>query len=218
MAFEREREAMVAQQLAARGVRDARVLDAMRAVPRHCFVPPELVAYAYDDTPLPIGEEQTISQPYIVGLMTEALALHGAAPRVLEVGTGSGYQAAVLATMGARVISLECIPALALRARGVLAELGLGERVRVIDGDGSLGWQDDAPYDGILVTAAAPELPRPLVLQLAVGGNLVLPVGRVDMQTLVRVHRDEQGLREDYLGECRFVKLHGVHGWKEPER
>jgi protein-L-isoaspartate(D-aspartate) O-methyltransferase len=218
MAFEQEREAMVTEQLAARGIHDIRVLDAMRAVPRHAFVPPDLLAYAYDDTPLPIGENQTISQPYMVGLMTEALELRGADPRVLEIGTGSGYQAAVLAAMGVRVISIERVPALALRARGVLAELGLGERVRVIEADGSLGWPAEAPYDGIVVTAAAPELPRPLVVQLGVGGNLVLPIGRADLQVLVRVHREAEGLREDYLGECRFVKLRGAHGWKEPDQ
>ena len=217
MAFEREREAMVAQQLAARGIHDARVLDAMRQVPRHRFVPPDLVAHAYDDMPLPIGEHQTISQPYMVALMTEALALHDATPRVLEVGTGSGYQAAVLAAMGARVVSIERLPALALRARGLLAELGHGERVRVVEADGTLGWPEGGPYDGILVTAGAPQLPRPLVEQLAAGATLVLPLGQESVQMLVRVHRGEEGLREDYLGECRFVKLHGTYGWKERE-
>jgi protein-L-isoaspartate(D-aspartate) O-methyltransferase len=215
MAFEREREEMVAGQLAARGIRDPRVLDAMRHVPRHRFVPPELVGHAYDDTPLPIGERQTISQPYIVALMSEALALPDAGGRVLEIGTGSGYQAAVLATMGARVLSVELVPALAVRARAVLAELELGDRVRVVEGDGTLGVADDAPYDGIMVTAGAPQIPRPLLSQLAPGGNLVLPIGEQDVQTLVRLRRGEQGLIEDYLGECRFVKLHGAYGWDE---
>jgi protein-L-isoaspartate(D-aspartate) O-methyltransferase len=215
MAFDREREEMVAGQLAARGIRDPRVLDAMRHVPRHRFVPPELVGHAYDDTPLPIGERQTISQPYIVALMSEALALPDAGGRVLEIGTGSGYQAAVLATMGARVLSVELVPALAVRARAVLAELELGDRVRVVEGDGTLGVADDAPYDGIMVTAGAPQIPRPLLSQLAPGGNLVLPIGEQDVQTLVRLRRGEQGLIEDYLGECRFVKLHGAYGWDE---
>ncbi|HJW71189.1 MAG TPA: protein-L-isoaspartate(D-aspartate) O-methyltransferase [Candidatus Binatia bacterium] len=215
MAFEREREEMVAGQLAARGIRDPRVLDAMRHVPRHRFVPPELVGHAYDDTPLPIGERQTISQPYIVALMSEALALPEGGGRVLEIGTGSGYQAAVLATMGARVLSVELVPALAVRARAVLAELELGDRVRVVEGDGTLGVPDDAPYDGIIVTAGAPQIPRPLLSQLAPGGNLVLPIGEQDVQTLVRLRRGEQGLIEDYLGECRFVKLHGAYGWDE---
>jgi protein-L-isoaspartate(D-aspartate) O-methyltransferase len=215
MAFDREREEMVAGQLAARGIRDPRVLDAMRHLPRHRFVPPELVGHAYDDTPLPIGERQTISQPYIVALMSEALALPDAGGRVLEIGTGSGYQAAVLATMGARVLSVELVPALAVRARAVLAELELGDRVRVVEGDGTLGVADDAPYDGIMVTAGAPQIPRPLLSQLAPGGNLVLPIGEQDVQTLVRLRRGEQGLIEDYLGECRFVKLHGAYGWDE---
>jgi protein-L-isoaspartate(D-aspartate) O-methyltransferase len=215
MAFEGEREDMVARQLEARGVRDARVLDAMRRVPRHRFVPPELLAHAYEDTPLPIGERQTISQPYMVALMSEALALTGPEPRVLEVGTGSGYQSAVLATMGAHVISIERVPELALRARGLLAELGFGDRVRVVEGDGTLGWPAGAPYDGIIVTAGAPQIPRPLVGQLAPSGSMVLPIGEQDVQTLVRLRRGEQGLIEHYFGECRFVKLHGAYGWED---
>jgi protein-L-isoaspartate(D-aspartate) O-methyltransferase len=215
MAFEGEREDMVARQLEARGVRDARVLDAMRRVPRHRFVPPELLAHAYEDTPLPIGERQTISQPYMVALMSEALALTGPEPRVLEVGTGSGYQSAVLAAMGAHVISIERVPELALRARGLLAELGFGDRVRVVEGDGTLGWPAGAPYDGIIVTAGAPQIPRPLVGQLAPSGSMVLPIGEQDVQTLVRLRRGEQGLIEHYFGECRFVKLHGAYGWED---
>ncbi len=214
MAFEQEREDMVAQQIEARGVRDARVLDAMRLVPRHRFVPPALLAHAYQDVPLPIGERQTISQPYMVACMSEALAI-GAEARVLEIGTGSGYQAAVLAAMGARVISVERLPALALRARGVLADLGFADRVRVVEGDGTLGWPAEAPYDGILVTAGAPQIPRPLVAQLAPAGALVVPIGDQNVQTLVRLRRGEQGLIEHYLGECRFVKLHGAYGWED---
>lgn len=213
MAFERERDAMVARQVAARGVRDPRVLDALRRVPRHRFVPPDLVARAYDDGALPIGEAQTISQPYMVAVMTEALALPGGEPAVLEVGTGSGYQAAVLAAMGARVVSIERRPALALRARGLLAELGFGDRVRVVEGDGTLGWPAGAPYDGILVTAGAPQIPRPLLAQLGPAAALVLPMGRRDVQTLVRLRRGPGGLAEEYLGECRFVRLHGAYGW-----
>ena len=215
VAFERERGAMVAQQLEARGISDRRVLDAMREVPRHRFVPPELIAHAYEDTPLPIGERQTISQPYMVALMSEALALEGDCSRVLEIGTGSGYQTAVLATMGARVISIELLPALALRARGLLAELGLADRVRVLEGDGTLGWPEGAPYDRIIVTAGAPQIPRPLLAQLAPGGSLLLPIGEQDVQTLVRLRCGEKGLVEEYLGECRFVKLHGAHGWDQ---
>jgi protein-L-isoaspartate(D-aspartate) O-methyltransferase len=215
MAFEHEREDMVAQQLEARGVRDPRVLDAMRRVPRHRFVPPELRDSAYEDTPLPIGERQTISQPYMVALMSEVLALSTPEPRVLEIGTGSGYQAAVLAEMGARVVSIERIPELAVRARGLLTELGYGDRVRVVVGDGTLGWPEDAPYDAIIVTAGAPQIPRPLIAQLAPDGCLVLPIGEHDVQTLVRLRRGEQGLIEHYFGDCRFVKLHGAYGWED---
>jgi protein-L-isoaspartate(D-aspartate) O-methyltransferase len=215
VAFERERAEMVTEQLESRGIRDARVLDAMRRVPRHRFVPPELLGHAYDDTPLPIGEQQTISQPYIVALMSEALGLPAAGGRVLEIGTGSGYQAAVLAAMGAQVLSVELLPVLARRARDVLAELGMEDRVRVVDGDGTLGAPDSGPYDGIIVTAGAPRIPRPLLAQLAPAGCLVLPIGERDVQTLVRLRRGAQGLIEDYLGECRFVKLHGAYGWDE---
>src|SRR5262245_17396284 len=196
MAFEREREDMVAHQIEGRGVRDVRVLEAMRRVPRHRFVPPELIAHAYEDTPLPIGERQTISQPYMVALMSEALALEGDGARVLEIGTGSGYQAAVLATMGAQVISVELLPALALRARGLLVELGLADQVRVLEGDGTLGWPEGAPYDRIIVTAGAPQIPRPLLAQLAQSGSLLLPIGEQDVQTLVRLRCGEKGLVE----------------------
>jgi len=214
--FERERDEMVVRQLQARGIRDARVLEAMRQVPRHRFVDAALVEHAHDDSPLPIGEHQTISQPFMVALMSEALDLHGELPRVLEIGTGSGYQAAVLATMGARVLTIERIPQLAARARAVLAELGFDARVRVIEGDGTLGWPDEAPYDGIVVTAGAPQIPRPLLAQLALGGCLVLPMGEEDVQTLVRLRRGAQGLTEEYFGDCRFVKLRGAYGWSEP--
>jgi len=202
--------------LEARGIESRRVLEAMGKIPREAFVEEALRAKAYEDAALPIGERQTISQPYMVALMSEALDLHGEAPRVLEVGTGSGYQAAVLATMGASVLTIERIPALASRARAVLADLELDERVRVLDGDGTLGWPDEAPYDGIVITAGAPQIPRPLLAQLALGGSLVLPMGEQDVQTLVRLRRGPQGLVEDYLGECRFVKLRGAYGWSEP--
>jgi len=216
MSFERERERMLVEQLEARGLRDPNVLDAMRSVPRHLFVSPAECERAYDDTPLPIGRDQTISQPYMVALMTEALGITGG-ETVLEVGTGSGYQAAVLTWMGARVISLECIPELAARARAVLGSLGVLDRVDVVESDGTLGWPAEAPYDGIIVTAGAPEIPRPLVEQLAPGGRLVLPMGERELQTLVRIRRAPEGLVEEYLGECRFVRLRGRYGWDEPE-
>jgi len=213
--FEEARERMVVEQLVARGFDDAAVLTAIRRVPRHLFVDPSLQERAYDDTPLPIGERQTISQPYMVALMTEALGVRPGA-RLLEVGTGSGYQAAVLAEMGAHVVTLERIPTLGHRAREVLAALGYGDRVTVSVGDGTLGAPAAAPYDGIIVTAGAPQIPRPLVEQLAPGGCLVLPMGDDEVQTLIRIRRGAHGLSEEYLGECRFVKLFGSYGWEEP--
>jgi protein-L-isoaspartate(D-aspartate) O-methyltransferase len=213
--FTQARERMVTDQLEARGVRDARVLAAMRAIPRHLFVEPALCERAYDDTPLPIGLEQTISQPFIVGCMSEALELPRTGARVLEVGTGSGYQAAVLAAMGVRVISIERLPPLAARARALLDQLGLLDRVSVEVADGTLGWPAAAPFDGIVVTAAAPRIPRPLVGQLAPHGALVFPMGDVELQTLVRLRHTAHGLREECLGECRFVKLRGRWGWDE---
>jgi len=213
--FEAARARMVAEQIEARGFRDQAVLQAMGRVPRHLFVEPALLERAYEDTPLPIGERQTISQPYMVALMTEALELRGG-ERVLEVGTGSGYQAAILAEVGVRVLSLERVPALAERARALLAALGYGDEVRVEVADGTLGWAPEAPYEAILVTAGAPQLPRPLIEQLAPSGRLVLPIGEDELQTLVRIRRGPQGLAEEYLGECRFVKLLGSYGWEEP--
>jgi protein-L-isoaspartate(D-aspartate) O-methyltransferase len=212
--FAREREQMVVEQLEARGIRDAAVLEAIRRVPRHLFVGSSWQARAYDDTPLPIGGRQTISQPYMVARMTEALDLRGG-ERVLEIGTGSGYQAAVLAELGAHVISLERLAELAAHAREVLAALGYLDRVTVEVADGTLGWAAGAPYDAIVVTAGAPQIPRPLVEQLSPGGRLVLPMGDEELQTLVRLRRGAEGLVEEYLGECRFVKLIGAHGWEE---
>ena len=213
--FERERFRMVETQLEARGIQDAAVLEAMRRVPRHLFVDPSLQERAYEDTPLPIGERQTISQPYMVAIMSEALDLR-AGERVLEVGTGSGYQTAVLAELGARVVSLERIPVLAERAQRLLHLLGYDDRVQVEVVDGTLGWAPRAPYDGIVVTAGAPQIPRPLVEQLAPEGRLVLPMGEDEVQTLVRIRRGPRGLEEEYLGECRFVKLLGSYGWEDP--
>jgi len=212
--FEEARHRMVAEQLEGRGFQDAAVLAAMRRVPRHLFVEPTLRERAYGDTPLPIGEGQTISQPYMVALMSEALGIRGG-ERMLEVGTGSGYQAAVLAEMGVRTLSVERIPALATRASRVLDLLGYTDRVTVEVSDGTLGWPAGAPYDAIVVTAGAPQIPRPLLEQLAPTGVLVLPMGEDDLQTLVRIRRGPSGLVEEYLGECRFVKLLGSYGWED---
>ena len=199
---------MVADQLAARDITDERVLDAMRRVPRHEFVPAGEVTQAYTDRPLPIGHDVTISQPYIVALMTQALRLQPD-DRVLEIGTGSGYAAAVLAELAGDVTTIECIEPLAVQARARLA--GYGERVRVVVGDGSRGHPDGAPYDAIVVTAAAPEIPQPLLDQLAPGGRLVIPVGR-GVEELVRVTRTDDGDVREALLPVRFVPLTGEHG------
>jgi len=202
-----ERLHMVRKQIEARGVRDPRVLAAMRTVPRHRFMPKSQRSYAYDDRPLPIGEGQTISQPYIVALMSELADLEPG-DKVLEVGTGSGYQAAVLAEMGVKVYSIEIIEPLAKRAKAVLEELGYGKRVEVRHGDGYAGWPEQAPFDAVIVTAAPPKIPEPLKQQLEVGGRLVIPVGKY-FQSLLRVTRTKDGFREESVIPVRFVPMTG---------
>jgi len=197
---------MVRDQVEARGVHDPRVLAAMRKVPRHELVPVSERDHAYDDRPLPIGEGQTISQPYVVAAMTEALELKGD-ERVLEVGTGSGYQAAVLAELSQQVYSIEIVPALAERARKDLARLGYAN-VEVRQGDGWRGWPEHAPFDAIVVTAAPNEVPPELIEQLAVGGRLVIPVGRFD-QELVRIRKTAEGISREVLFGVRFVPMRG---------
>lgn len=202
----RRRERMVVETIVSRGVRDARVLAAMRKVERHLFVPPEMLAQAYDDHPLPIGYGQTISQPYIVAFMTEALGLRGG-ETVLEVGTGCGYQAAVLSELAARVYTIEIVAPLAGEARGRLARLGYAN-VEVRAGDGYRGWSEAAPFDAILVTAAAPRVPAPLKEQLRDGGRLILPVGDEE-QDLVVVTRRGTGFDERRVMPVRFVPMTG---------
>jgi protein-L-isoaspartate(D-aspartate) O-methyltransferase len=202
----RERAQMVAQQIASRDVRDEQTLAAMRKVPRHLFVPPAVAGQAYDDHPLPIGHGQTISQPYIVGFMTEALDLDGD-ETVLEVGTGSGYQAAVLAEIVSRVYSIEIVAPLAEEARGRLRDLGYSN-VEVRAGDGYQGWPEAAPFDAIIVTAAAPRIPEPLKEQLRDGGRLVLPVGD-EWQELVVVTRRGDRFEERRVLPVRFVPMTG---------
>jgi protein-L-isoaspartate(D-aspartate) O-methyltransferase len=205
---------MIAVQLAERGISSLPLLQAFRAVPREAFVPEELAELAYDDSPLPIDEGQTISQPYIVAVTLEALRLKEG-DRVLEIGTGSGYAAAVLSRMVRDVYTIERIEALASSARNRLARLGYGN-VHVLCGDGTLGWSEHAPYDAIAVTAGGPGIPRALMTQLAPGGRLVMPVGpETGSQTLVRVTRDLQGrYRMESLGAVRFVPLIGEQGWR----
>jgi protein-L-isoaspartate(D-aspartate) O-methyltransferase len=203
---------MVERQIAARGVRDPRVLAAMLEIPRHLFVPPPYDRAAYDDNPLPIGSGQTISQPYIVALMTELLRPH-ATDTMLEIGAGSGYQAAVLSRLVQKLITIERITSVANLARTNLKAVGIGN-VTVIEGDGTLGFPEGAPYNGILITAATPEVPGPLIGQLADGGTLVAPVGGHDIQDLITLRKKGQSFIRESHGGVRFVPLIGRHGWE----
>lgn len=206
--FEAEREAMVKWQIEARGISDQRLLEAMRKVPRHLFVPPEYRDAAYEDRPLPIGEGQTISQPYIVALMTEALRLKGW-ERVLEIGTGSGYQAAILAELAEEVYTVEIIPSLAKRAEEILRRLGY-TRVHVRSGDGAFGWPEAAPFDAIILTCAAPRVPERLLGQLKDGGRMVLPLGENPFaQSLVLIVKEEGRPRKYTLTDVVFVPMTG---------
>jgi len=211
-AYEASRARMVEEQLVHRGVTDERVLAAMRRIPRHLFVEEPLRDRAHGDHPLPIGEEQTISQPYIVGFMTQLLELRGQ-EKVLEVGTGSGYQTAVLAELARRVCSIERLPRLAERARGLLEQLGY-DNVWVRVGSGTLGWPDEAPFDRILVTAGGPSIPPPLFQQLVEGGRMVVPVGDVANQTLTVVEKIRGEMKTRSYGDCKFVKLVGKYAWE----
>jgi len=208
-----ERLRMVEYQIAARGIRDQRVLSAMKEVPRHLFVPPPYNKSAYEDCPLPIGNGQTISQPYIVALMTELLALRPT-DSVLEIGAGCGYQAAVLAVLVRQVTTIERIPEVAGLARANLAAVA-SKNVEVIVGDGTLGYPQKAPYEGIIITAATPVVPRPLIEQLAEGGRLVAPVGGRDIQELKRLRKKDGSITEEHHGGVRFVPLIGECGWSE---
>jgi protein-L-isoaspartate(D-aspartate) O-methyltransferase len=213
--FELLREAMVRDQVAARGIRDPALLAAMRAVPREAFVPPHLARRAYDDTPLPIEAGQTISQPYIVALMIAAAGVR-AGDRVLEIGAGSGYAAAVMGRIAAEVIAVERHAELAERAAERMRRLGHAN-VRIVEGDGSAGWPEAAPYDAILAAASGSHVPDALKRQLAPGGVLVMPVGKPDaVQSLVKVTRTESdGFEEEDLGRVRFVPLIGAQGWRQ---
>jgi len=210
--FPKARLKMVEEQLTSRGVKDARLIAAMQKIPRHLFVEEALQSQAYTDHPLPIGEKQTISQPYMVALMTEALLLTGK-EKVLEIGTGSGYQTAILAEMSEKVFSVERIRPLAIRARTLLYDLGyFNVEIKIFDG--TFGWAEKSPFDAILVTAGSPDIPQPLIDQLATGGRLVIPVGDAFVQELFRVTKTETGVKKEDLGGCRFVKLIGKYGWK----
>ncbi|HEY0738893.1 MAG TPA: protein-L-isoaspartate(D-aspartate) O-methyltransferase [Herpetosiphonaceae bacterium] len=210
---EAERRSMIREQLERRNIRDTRVLDAMVNVPRHRFVPESLDQQAYADNALPIAENQTISQPYIVALTVAALQLRGN-ERVLEIGTGSGYAAAVLAQLAAEVWTIERYRSLAESAAQRLADLDY-TNVHVMIGDGTQGLPEHAPYDAIAVAAAGPHVPRSLLGQLAPGGRLVIPIGSMDEQKLIRILRTSQGLQEESLGPVRFVPLVGREGWQD---
>jgi protein-L-isoaspartate(D-aspartate) O-methyltransferase len=213
MKFTRLREKMVSTQIEARGIHEHRLLEAMRKVPRHLFVSEALQDQAYGDFPLPIGEGQTISQPYIVAEMTQALEL-AKDDRVLEIGTGSGYQTAILAELVYRVYTIERVRQLFIKVRQILDQLNYHNVVAKC-ADGTLGWPDEGPFEAIIVTAGAPKVPEPLVEQLKVGGRLVIPVGNRFSQTLLKIVKEEDGVHQVDLGGCRFVKLVGDHGWKE---
>lgn len=207
------REKMVKTQLIPRGIDDPGVLDAIGKVPRDRFVEEALAGEAYSDHPLPIGHKQTISQPYIVALMTEALGLSGD-EKVLEIGTGCGYQTAILAELSKKVFTVERIRALMIKARQTLQELEY-DNILFKSFDGTLGWKEYEPYDAIIVTAGAPKIPNPLLEQLAEGGRLVIPVGNKYGQELIKVTHKKGNYIKTNLGGCRFVDLVGIHGWKE---
>ncbi|MBW1764628.1 MAG: protein-L-isoaspartate(D-aspartate) O-methyltransferase [Deltaproteobacteria bacterium] len=207
------RQRMLRNNLIPRGINDPEVLKAMGKIHRHLFVEEALEGEAYNDHPLPIGHKQTISQPYIVALMTQALRLSGK-DRVLEIGTGSGYQTAILAELADRVYTVERIRPLMEQARTLLNTMGY-TNILFRAFDGTIGWKEHAPYDGIIITAGSPDIPKPLLEQLDEGGRMIVPVGDRSTQTLFRVTRQGNGYSKEDLGGCRFVDLIGAHGWKK---
>jgi len=211
--FNLSRERMVKNQLIARGIKDERVLQVMGKIPRHLFIEDALYGEAYNDHPVPIGEKQTISQPYIVALMTEALELKGN-ENTLEIGTGSGYQTAILAELSSRVYTIERIKSLLRNARKLLSQLRY-DNILFKAFDGTLGWKEYAPFDAIIVTAGAPHLAKPLIDQLADNGRMIIPVGDRYSQELIKIIRKGKDLKQKSLGGCRFVNLIGAHGWAD---
>jgi len=209
-----ERKAMVERQIFARGIDDPRILRTMEEIPRHLFIPPPYDRAAYDDNPVPIGNGQTISQPYIVAVMT-ALLKPKAIDNDLEIGAGSGYQAAVLSRLVRKLTTIERIKTVADLSRKNLLQIGINNVV-VIEGDGTLGYPENAPYNGIIITAATPEVPQPLIDQLADGGTLVAPVGGRDLQDLITIHKQGNSFIREFHGGVRFVPLIGEYGWENP--
>jgi protein-L-isoaspartate(D-aspartate) O-methyltransferase len=213
-AYNSKRQHMVDTQIIPRGIKDQRVINAMRKIPRHLFLDEAFWPQAYEDHPLPIGEKQTISQPYIVAIMTEALQLTGT-ETVLEIGAGSGYQTAILAELAEQVYTIERIPSIAKRARKTFDQLQYKNIIITIR-DGTAGWKEHSPYDSIIVTAASPGAPKPLLEQLATGGRLVIPIGdEFTQELIVYEKKDENEFKEENYGGCRFVKLIGEYGWKK---
>jgi protein-L-isoaspartate(D-aspartate) O-methyltransferase len=210
--YRRLREEMVRTQIETRGITDKKVIAAMLKIPRHQFVSEALMDQAYGDYPLPIGDQQTISQPYIVAEMTQALQLNKE-DRVLEIGTGSGYQAAILSEIAFRVYTIERIHSLYLKSRKLFDRLRYHNIVTKYS-DGTSGWVDESPFDAIMVTAGAPGAPKALIGQLAVGGRMIIPIGDQHSQELIKIYRDQDGIHQSNLGGCRFVKLIGEYGWK----
>jgi len=209
------RKRMVKNQLAPRSIKDERVLQVMGKIPRHLFIEEALAGEAYNDHPVPIGEKQTISQPYIVALMTEALELEGN-ENTLEIGTGSGYQTAILAELSSKVYTIERIKSLLVKARKILAQLGY-KNILFNAFDGTMGWSEYAPFDAIMVTAGAPSPPKALIDQLADNGRMIIPVGDRYSQELIKIVRKGKSLEQKSLGGCRFVNLIGIHGWHDEE-
>lgn len=213
MKFERQRDEMVKRQIEGRGITDSKVIAAMYKIPRHLFVSEALMDQAYGDFPLPIGEQQTISQPYIVAEMTQSLGL-SENDKVLELGTGSGYQAAIIAEIAYKVYTIERIHTLLIKARKIFDSLHYHNIITRYS-DGTKGWKDESPFDAIIVTAGTPIVPETLVDQLSTGGRMVVPVGNQYSQELIKIHKDEYGIHKTNLGGCRFVKLIGEYGWNE---
>lgn len=207
------RERMVKNQLIPRGIKNKKLLEVMGKIPRHLFIEDALSGEAYNDHPVPIGEKQTISQPYIVALMTEALELKGN-ENTLEIGTGSGYQTAILAELSERVYTIERIKSLMIKARKLLDQLGYNN-ILFKAFDGTLGWKEYAPFDTIMVTAGAPNIPDPLMEQLADNGRIIIPVGDKYSQELIKITKKGDSLNRESMGGCRFVNLIGMHGWQD---
>ena len=214
--FIKARERMIKEQIIARGIKDPRVIKALQQVPRDLFVPEALAGQAYGDFALPLGEGQTISQPYMVAFMSECLELNGK-ERVLEIGTGTGYQTAVLSQLVERVYSVERVRSLLEKARKILDQIQCRNVITQLS-DGSYGWKEEAPFDAIMVTAGSPSLPGPLMEQLRIGGTMVIPIGGRNVQRMIRVRRSAHGFLEENLMECSFVALIGDHGWPKREK